>query len=87
MKVLITPRSFGKYNDIAKNRLLENGIEIINNPSGSILSEDELIKLVSDVDGIIIGVDPLNERVLSHAKKLTVISKYGVGVDNIDLEY
>ena len=87
MKVLITPRSFGKYNDIAKNQLLEHGIEIVSNPSGSILSEDELIELVSDVDGIIIGVDPLNERVLSHAKKLSVISKYGVGVDNIDLDY
>ena len=87
MKVLITPRSFGKYSDFAKNQLLNNGIEIINNPSGSILTEDELIALVSDVDGIIIGVDPLNERVLSHAKKLKVISKYGVGVDNIDLEY
>lgn len=87
MKVLITPRSFGKYSDYAKNRLLENGIEIISNPSGSILSEDQLIELVTDVDGIIIGVDPLNEKVLSHAKKLKVISKYGVGVDNIDLEY
>jgi len=87
MKVLITPRSFGKYNDIAKNQLLEHGIEIVSNPSGSILNEDELIELVSDVDGIIIGVDPLNERVLSHAKKLSVISKYGVGVDNIDLDY
>lgn len=87
MKVLITPRSFGKYSDYAKNRLLENGIEIISNPSGSILSEDQLIELVTDVDGIIIGVDPLNEKVLSHAKKLKVISKYGVGVDNIDLDY
>ena len=87
MKVLITPRSFGKYNDIAKNQLVEHGIEIISNPSGSILKEEQLIDLVKDVDGIIIGVDPLNEQVLSHAKNLKVISKYGVGVDNIDLDY
>lgn len=86
-KVLITPRSFGKYSDIAKNLLLEAGVTIINNPKGSILSEDELIELIKDVQGIIIGVDPLNERVLKEAKQLKAIAKYGVGVDNIDLEY
>lgn len=87
VKVLITPRSFGKYSDVAKNQLLEAGICIVNNPKGSILDEDELIDLIKDVDGIIIGVDPLNERVLREAKQLKAIAKYGVGVDNIDLEY
>lgn len=87
IKVLITPRSFGKYSDVAKNQLLEAGITIVNNQKGSILNEDELIELIKDVDGVIIGVDPLSEHVLSEAKKLKAIAKYGVGVDNIDLDY
>lgn len=42
---------------------------------------------IKDVDGVIIGVDPLNKKVLQNAKKLKVIAKYGVGVDNIDVDY
>lgn len=87
IKVLITPRSFGKYSDVAKNQLLEAGITIVNNPKGSILNEAELIELIKDVDGVIIGVDSLSERVLSEAKQLKAIAKYGVGVDNIDFDY
>lgn len=51
------------------------------------MTEDEMKKEVEDVAGIIIGVDPLNREVLSHAKNLRAISKYGVGTDNIDLDY
>jgi D-3-phosphoglycerate dehydrogenase len=38
------------------------------------------------MDGIIVGIDPITKRVIDNASKLKVISKYGVGVDNIDLE-
>ncbi|MEM5591218.1 hypothetical protein AAHH67_04810 [Niallia circulans] len=40
-----------------------------------------------DVDAVIVGVDPLNADVLAEAKRLKVISKYGVGTDNIDVDY
>lgn len=88
MKVLVTPRSFGKYNmeemdDIFKKYNIDN----VTNPYGRVLTEDEMIKELSDVDGIIVGIDPLNEKVLSKAKNIKAIAKYGVGVDNIDMEY
>lgn len=87
MKVLITPRSFGQFSQRPFEILRENGIEVIENPKGQILTEQELIPLVEDIDGIILGVDPMSAKVLKNAKKLKVISKYGVGVDNIDLDY
>lgn len=88
MKVLITPRSFGKYNLEEMDKLFKNeNIEYVTNPYGRILTEEEMIKELEDVDGIIVGIDPLNEKVLSHAKKLKAIAKYGVGVDNIDMKY
>lgn len=86
-KVLITPRSFGKYSDRALQLLVSQGIEIVKDPSGGILNEDQLCHLIGDVDGIIVGVDPLSEQVLKNAPKLVAISKYGVGVDNIDCDY
>lgn len=86
MKVLATPRSFGQ-SDRTPIEILENaGCEVILNPVGRILSEEEMTEWIADVDGVVIGVDPLNASVLAAAKNLKAISKYGVGTDNIDLE-
>lgn len=49
------------------------------------LSEDELLTLVQDVDGIICGDDQITARVLAAASRLKVISKWGTGIDSIDL--
>jgi D-3-phosphoglycerate dehydrogenase len=49
------------------------------------LSEDELLALLGDVDGLIAGDDPLTERVLAGAPCLRVIVRWGVGMDNVDL--
>ncbi len=87
MKVLITPRSFGKNSDEAFQRLREHGFEIIRKSDGTIYTEEEVKAAVEDADAVIAGVDPLNADVLSHAKKLKIIAKYGVGTDNIDLDY
>lgn len=51
------------------------------------MTEEQMIEEIKDVDGVIVGVDPLNKEVLQHAEKLKVISKYGVGIDNIDIDY
>ncbi len=86
MKVLVTPRSFGKTDPQVWTILRDAGLDIVRNPTGGILSEDQLIELVADCEGVVIGVDPLSARVLGSAPKLKAIAKYGVGVDNIDLE-
>lgn len=50
------------------------------------VEEDELYDLVMGFDGVIAGGDEFTERVLAHADRLKVISKWGVGVDTVDLE-
>lgn len=50
------------------------------------LAEAELLDLLPGFDGMIAGDDELNERVLGRvAGRLKVISKWGVGLDSIDL--
>lgn len=56
------------------------------NDTGKTFTEQQMIELSKDVDGIIIGVDPITKNVIDNAKKLKAISKYGVGLDNIDIE-
>lgn len=67
--------------------LHENGYEVINNPYGRKLTEDEVIELANDCVGIVAGVEPLTPRVMDALPRLKCISRVGVGMDNVDLEY
>ena len=86
MKILITPRSFASISKTPMEMLEEKGYEIIKNKTGKPLNNKEMSVLIEDVDGIIIGIDDLNAGIIKHACNLKVISKYGVGVDNIDIK-
>lgn len=50
------------------------------------LSEDELLAVIGDIDGLVCGDDRVTERVLAAAPRLKVISKWGTGIDSIDQE-
>ena len=51
------------------------------------LDEEELIKYLRGMDGILCGDDELNSKVLQESHKhLKVISKWGTGIDSIDTE-
>jgi D-3-phosphoglycerate dehydrogenase len=85
-KVLITPKSFGLYKEHAFKLLRENGYEPIENKLGRTLTADEILELAGEeAVGIIVGIDPLPGQLLSQFKQLRAISKYGMGMDNIDL--
>ena len=86
MKVLVTPRSFGKTDLGLFDRLKDAGLEVIRNETGGILDEKAMQTLLAPCEGVILGVDPMNAAVLAAAPKLKAIAKYGVGLDNIDLE-
>ena len=49
-------------------------------------TEDEVIEAAKDADGIINQYAPMNRRVIESLKRCKVIARYGVGVDNIDVE-
>ena len=85
-KILITSTSFFKAEPVPLQQLKEFNCEIIENPYGRPLKEDELIPLLVEVDGVIAGLDEFGEKVLKGSNRLKVISRYGVGIDNIDME-
>lgn len=51
------------------------------------LNETQLSKIINKYDGIICGDDELSKQVLSKAINLKVISKWGTGINSIDLNY
>jgi D-3-phosphoglycerate dehydrogenase len=49
------------------------------------LTRDECLSLYGDIDGLIAGTETLSAEVLKAAGKLKVISRVGVGLDNVDM--
>jgi len=49
--------------------------------------ENNLKKELSEVDAILLRTAKLSNDVLSYCKKLKIISRHGVGYDNVNLEY
>ena len=69
-----------------KSLFKDNNIEIIIPRVNERLEEEELLKYIGDIDGVICGDDRFTARVLQAAPKLKVISKWGTGIDSIDQE-
>ncbi len=85
-KILVTARSFRKVQGSHQQRLSDAGYSIVESPHDRPLEPAELAELMSDVVGVILGVDEVTPDVIDGAARLRVLSRFGVGVDNIDLE-
>lgn len=86
-KILTTPRSYGKDMPELFAQLEAAGYGVVRNTTGGILEKDAMKEMLADCVGVIVGVDPMDAEVLASAPKLRAIAKYGVGVDNIDMDY
>jgi len=86
MKVLISSRSFGKIDSGAVELLKQVGLIPIMNPYGRKLTEQEILDLQEDAVGIIAGTEKITDKIISNNNQLKVISRYGIGLDNIDLK-
>jgi D-3-phosphoglycerate dehydrogenase len=71
-------------NDEKLAPLRDAGINVIKETK---LPPEELIKRINDADGIIVrSATKITAEIMDHAKKLKVIGRAGVGVDNIDVK-
>ena len=85
IKALITTVPFAANNSIPIELMKNANIEFTINPFDRKLSENDLLSMVSDIDIIIAGTEPITSRVIEKAKKLKLISRVGVGLDSVDL--
>lgn len=85
-RVAIGPSSFAAEDDSPLRMLSEAGIEVVPNPYGRRLTEEEIITHLEGIDGLIAGLEPLNQRVLESAPQLKAIARVGIGMTNVDLE-
>ena len=86
MKVLLTTTSFQDTPGPHHEKLKDAGLELICERGP--LPESRMLELVGEVDGFICGDDEITQAVVDKAlPKLKVISKYGIGLDKIDVDY
>ena len=81
-KILITDYAWASI-EPERQVLAEIGAELIAAETGD---EPELQTLVPTMDGILTCWNPVRESVITAAKKCQVIARYGIGLDNIDVE-
>ena len=54
--------------------------------SADCLNEDDVISAARDADAILVREAPISARVIESLERCKIIARYGVGVDNVDLE-
>ena len=85
-RILISAPYFLPVVEQYRAQLEAEGLELVIADVRERLSEAELLPLVATIHGAICGDDQFTERVLRAAPDLTVISKWGTGIDSIDTE-
>ena len=85
MRVAVTPPAFCKSEAL---RLKLSGLfpNTIYSEKNNYLSESELVDFLIGAEAAIIGRDPVTQSALDALPELKMISKYGVGLDNLDLD-
>ena len=80
MKVAV----LGKVDPKGLSFLIENEFKVIEIESFKIQNLKEQLK---DVDGILLRTTKLDKEILEHCDNLKIISRHGVGYDNVDLDF
>ncbi len=80
------------YKILIADKLAQEGVDVLNGIDGvepvvqTGMSEDELVAVIGEYDGIVIrSATTVNKRVMEAATKLKGVARAGVGVDNIDI--
>lgn len=85
-RILVTPRSLTTGGHPALELLTRAGYEVVFSEAGKLPDEESLIHHMTDCVGWLAGVEPVSEKVINAANKLRVISRNGVGIDNLPLD-
>ncbi len=85
MKIIVSTVAFSN-NQVLVNELKKHFQDVIVNEKGVRIPENELVNYYKDADAIIVGLEKITPEILDQLPKLKIIAKYGVGLDNIDIE-
>lgn len=85
-KVLISVPLYAERCAKGLKILEDNNCQAVITQNGRPYTFEELREIIGDVDAVIAGVDTWDASVFEHAKRLKGIARFGIGVDNFNLE-
>ncbi len=85
VKIAVTSRSFSRH-PVLRLELLAKYLKVTFNDTGTALAGDELIAFLAGHERAIVALEHLDDHVFQALPELRVVSKYGVGLDMIDLD-
>jgi phosphoglycerate dehydrogenase-like enzyme len=83
--IAVTSRSFSRHR-VLREELLASYANVTFNEDGTTLEGAALCDFLAGHDRAIIALEKLDRATIAALPGLKVISKYGVGIDNVDLE-
>ena len=86
-RIFVSTTTFSQYSNEPIQLLKSQGYDVVHNQLGRKLTEEEIKNDITDYDGILAGTETYSASVLTKAACLKVISRLGVGLDNIDLDF
>ncbi len=84
MKVAVGASSFAEGSAEIEKIFADRGIELVKNPYGRRLAKEEIIRHLQGADGLLAGLEPLDEEVFEKCPDLRAIARIGIGMDNVD---
>jgi len=84
-KIAVCSRSFSK-NEVLRSELQKKYKHVKFNDDGLSLSGDLLVEFLSEATHAIVALEKIDREILKRLPKLKTISKYGVGLDMIDMQ-
>jgi D-3-phosphoglycerate dehydrogenase len=78
--ILVDSRTFGKGAQKEQLYSLFHAYSL----KPTFLSMEDAAEIISEFDGLIVGTSKVTRNIFAKARRLRVIVKYGVGIDNID---
>ena len=83
--ILLATSTFAKYNKTPLKIISDMNYEYSFNETGNKLNQSNIINYLKDSVGVIAGTELYSNEILNKLPKLKVISRLGVGMDNVDI--
>lgn len=87
MKIVVTPRGFAKCGLDNVKTIEDAGFVVEYNDTGNAYTKEEFYQKTADADGVIVGVESVDREYIDAHPNIKAVVKFGVGTDNIDVEY
>ena len=86
-KIVITPRGFANDGKDYIQLMERSGFSVDYNDTGKAYTISQFYSHCKDAEGIIVGMEQVDQAFIDSCPALKVVIKFGVGTDNIDIPY